>query len=56
MPIDLGSGAVIPMDILRFTFPAGLSESGPYHIFAGMINPETGELLGDYSGFGFVIR
>ncbi len=54
--VDLPSGQDSTLDVLDLTMPPVLPNVGPYHIFSGMLNPATQELIGSYSGAGMVLR
>ena len=55
-PVDLPAGQNSIVDVLELTMPSVLPDAGPYHIFSGMLNPATQELIGNYSGTGLVLR
>ena len=50
------SNGVPEQSFLSFTVPDGLGELGPFTLYAAMVNPETGELIGDYSAVMFRFR
>ena len=50
------SNGVPEQSFLTFTVPDGLGELGPFTLYAAMVNPETGELIGDYSAVMFRFR
>lgn len=47
------SSGVPEQSFLAFTVPDGLGELGPFTLYSAMVNPDSGQLIGDYSAVMF---